>query len=183
MVTQARLAAPRSMLGVMDAQRLGVRSASFDAATSNFALTYFPSPVAALSECRRALRPGGRLGLVVHDGWRWQDDSRWSWYRQVLAGLGQLGDERERRFHQPQQVKGVLRAAGFTSVTTVVEPFGLIWSDADEWWTWCWSHGYREVLERFSPTTLDAFHRACLSHLGRGVAEATLPVIVAVAHT
>jgi SAM-dependent methyltransferase len=41
---------------------------SFDAAFSRFGVMFFADPVAAFSNIRRALRPGGRLGFVCWRG-------------------------------------------------------------------------------------------------------------------
>lgn len=59
----------RGRVAVMDAERLGVRPAAFDAALLLFVLFHVGDPLRALRECRGALRPGGLLGIVV-----WGDD-------------------------------------------------------------------------------------------------------------
>jgi len=55
----------------MDAEELGLQSASFDVALSLFALLHFPNPLSALRELFRILRPGGRLVLAVGSGPSW----------------------------------------------------------------------------------------------------------------
>lgn len=55
----------------MDAEALGLESASFDVALSLFALLHFPNPLLALRELFRVLRPGGRLVLAVGSGPAW----------------------------------------------------------------------------------------------------------------
>lgn len=55
----------RGRVAVMDAQRLGFRPESFDAALLLFVLFHVPDPDSALREILTALRPGGALGLVV----------------------------------------------------------------------------------------------------------------------
>jgi SAM-dependent methyltransferase len=52
----------------MDAERLEVEPASFDAVVSLFALRHFPNPDAALGQMYDALRPGGRLVVAVGGG-------------------------------------------------------------------------------------------------------------------
>jgi len=49
----------------MDGEKLDVPDASFDAVLCRLGLMYMPHPVTALSEWRRALRPGGRVAVVV----------------------------------------------------------------------------------------------------------------------
>ena len=51
-----------------DVQTYPFRAGSFDAAFSRFGVMSFADPVAAFSNIRRALRPGGRLGYVCWQG-------------------------------------------------------------------------------------------------------------------
>lgn len=59
----------RGRVAVMDAMNLGVRPSLFDGALLLFVLFHVADPIRALREIRAALRPGGRLGIVV-----WGDD-------------------------------------------------------------------------------------------------------------
>jgi SAM-dependent methyltransferase len=49
----------------MPAEALDLQDASFDVAYCQFGLMFVPEPVRALHEMRRALRPGGRIGVAV----------------------------------------------------------------------------------------------------------------------
>jgi len=49
----------------MDGEKLDLPDASFDAVLCRLGLMYMPHPVTALSEWRRALRPGGRVAVAV----------------------------------------------------------------------------------------------------------------------
>ena len=49
----------------MDGEKLDLPDASFDAVLCRLGLIYMPHPVTALREWRRALRPGGRVAVVV----------------------------------------------------------------------------------------------------------------------
>jgi len=49
----------------MDGERLDLPDDSFDAVLCRLGLMYMPHPVTALREWRRALRPGGRVAVVV----------------------------------------------------------------------------------------------------------------------
>jgi SAM-dependent methyltransferase len=49
----------------MDGEKLDLPDTSFDAVLCRFGLMYMPHPVTALREWRRALRPGGRVAVVV----------------------------------------------------------------------------------------------------------------------
>lgn len=58
----------------MDAEQLNLPDAGFDVALCAFGLMYLPEPEQALSELRRVLRPGGRLGLAI-----WGERARCGW--------------------------------------------------------------------------------------------------------
>ncbi len=49
----------------MDGEKLELPDASFDAVLCRLGLMYMPHPVTALHEWRRALKPGGRVAVVV----------------------------------------------------------------------------------------------------------------------
>lgn len=53
---------------VMDAEALDLEAASFDVVISLCAVLHFPAIASALSECRRVLRPGGRLVVAFGKG-------------------------------------------------------------------------------------------------------------------
>jgi ubiquinone/menaquinone biosynthesis C-methylase UbiE len=55
----------RGRVAVMDAERLGVRGAEFDAALFLFVLFHIPDPIGALGEVLASLQPAGVLGVVV----------------------------------------------------------------------------------------------------------------------
>lgn len=68
-------AAPARGFVRADAQRLPFHDAAFDGLTVAFGLRNVESPERALRECRRVLRPGGRLGVleffrVPNPAWR-----------------------------------------------------------------------------------------------------------------
>jgi ubiquinone/menaquinone biosynthesis C-methylase UbiE len=56
---------PRLHFQVADAQALGMAGANFDAAVCRLGLMFCPSPLAALREVRKALRPRGRFCALV----------------------------------------------------------------------------------------------------------------------
>ncbi len=57
---------PRPDLVQMDAQAMGFRKESFDAAVGTFVFCSVPDALRGLAEVRRVLRPGGRLLLLEH---------------------------------------------------------------------------------------------------------------------
>jgi len=51
---------------VMDGENLAVEPSSFDAVISRLGIIYLPDRAAALASARAALRPGGRLSVIVY---------------------------------------------------------------------------------------------------------------------
>ena len=92
----------------------------FDLAISRFGTMFFSNPVAAFGNAGRALRPAGRLVMMV-----WQDRERNEWdvaIRQSLAGPGgsaaaASGGPDPFSLADPPAVTGMLGAAGFADVT------------------------------------------------------------------
>jgi SAM-dependent methyltransferase len=122
----------------------------FDLAMSRFGTMFFDDPVAAFANVGRALRPAGRLVMMV-----WQAGERNEWevaIRQSLeaaasAGLDafSLGD--------PPAVTRILEAAGFAGVTLtdVHEP---VYYGPDVAAALDWVRGFRctsDVLNRLDP--------------------------------
>jgi len=128
----------------------------FDLATSRFGTMFFDDPVAAFANIGRALRPAGRLVMMV-----WQAPERNEWevtIRRSLqadegpaAGAGDGPDAFS--LADPPAVTGVLRAAGFADVafTDVDEP---VYYGPDVEAAFDWIHGFTstsEALKRLDP--------------------------------
>jgi SAM-dependent methyltransferase len=104
-----------------DAQSYLFRAGSFDAAFSRFGVMFFPDPIAAFANIRRALRPGGRLGFVC---WRGLDENELdalplrsaSDYlpAQLVSGTSSSGWF---SFSDPASIREILTGAGFSDVT------------------------------------------------------------------
>ena len=90
----------------------------FDVAISRFGVMFFDDPVAAFTNIGRALRPDGRLVLLV---WQAREHNEWARvFRQALAGteempeLGATGHPFT--LADPTVVRQILGAAGFAGV-------------------------------------------------------------------
>jgi SAM-dependent methyltransferase len=116
-----------------DTERAGVENVSFEAVdvqTAHFAETYdyafgrfgtmfFANPVAALRNVRRALRPGGRLNMVV---WRRKLDNDWLHRAETI--VEQFLDRPE-DYDQPTCGPGPFSMANADTVTDVVKHAGF----------------------------------------------------------
>jgi SAM-dependent methyltransferase len=128
----------------------------FDLAISRFGTMFFDDPVAAFANIRRALRPPGRLVMMV-----WQAHERNEWDVAIHQSLG--ADEGPMAFPSggpdpfsladPPTVKEILRAAGFAgvAVTDVCEP---VYYGPDVAAALNWVRGFTctsEILKRLDP--------------------------------
>jgi SAM-dependent methyltransferase len=128
----------------------------FDLAISRFGTMFFAEPVAAFTNIGRALRPDGRLVMMV---WQASDRNEWDMaIRRSLTGpegsaaVASAGPD-PFSLADPPAVTGILEAAGFADVTftDVREPmyFGPDVATALDW-----IRGFactRETLNRLDP--------------------------------
>lgn len=152
----------RAVVACMDAQQLAVRTESFDAVVSTFALGSLADPQSALAECRRVTRPRGLLGLVVSDRWWWEGDDRWGRHSDLLDSVGvriQVDP------FPSTDIPSVLALTGWELRHLRAESFPLVFSGADEWWAWAWTHGYRQVLESMGADQIERYRREAFGHL------------------
>ncbi len=126
-LAQANHAAP---LAVMDAQRLGIRPASVDAAVLIFVLFHVPDPVRALEEVARTLRPGGLVGIVT-----WGADPAFpasTVWDEALEACGAAVDplavpEQHERMNTPAKLSSLLGQAGLATVRAWSERCAYRW--------------------------------------------------------
>jgi SAM-dependent methyltransferase len=101
------------------ADRLPVPDASYDAVTCQQGLQFFPDRLAALREMRRAVRPGGRIGIVV-----WTPIENSPPFQALADGVGEIaGEEFAQRYRNgpfgltdPGKLRRLLGDAGFDAV-------------------------------------------------------------------
>lgn len=98
----------------------------FDAIFSRFGVMFFDDPLAAFTNLRRALLPGGRLGFVC---WQRLEENPWSAVplaavRPLIAdppAPAAVGAPGPFAFAEPERCRAVLSGAGFSQVR--IEPF------------------------------------------------------------
>ena len=99
-----------------DAQTHRFPPERFDLAMSRFGTMFFDDPVAAFAGIGRALRPAGRLVMMV-----WQAAERNEWdvalRRALAAGGAAAGGPDPFSLADPPVVREILHTAGFTGVT------------------------------------------------------------------
>jgi SAM-dependent methyltransferase len=157
-----------------DAETHHFPSASFDIAISRFGTMFFADPVAAFTNLGLALRPKGRLVMMV---WREHDRNEWSVLieRALAAGAGvpdaSFVDPAPFSLADPTATARILDTAGFveTSFTDVHEH---VYYGADVAAALDWIRGFasvNDVLQRLDPAStervLDRLRRTLAEHL------------------
>jgi SAM-dependent methyltransferase len=104
---------PQVHLIEADAQILPLPDASADAAFSRFGVMGFRDPEAAFSNLRRILRPGGALAFVC---WRALTENELDHFPLAAAGLDAPVDQTPFSFADPDTIRCILTAAGFTQI-------------------------------------------------------------------
>jgi len=143
-----------------DAQVHRFPSARFDLAISRFGTMFFDDPGAAFANIGRALRPAGRLVMMV-----WQARERNEWdvtIHQSLAGpegavAAVSGGPDPFSLADPPAVKKILRTAGFADIafTDIREP---VYYGPDVAAALDWVRGFTctsDVLKRLNPGAAD----------------------------
>jgi SAM-dependent methyltransferase len=181
MIVRARELAQAEGLGNVvfeqaDAQAHSFPKERFDLAISRFGTMFFRDPVAAFANIGRALRPAGRLVMMV-----WQEHERNEWSEAIERSLG-----RPRKvapptseswdpfsLSDPPTVEAILGAAGFGEVafTDVHEPiyYGPDVAAALEWVLGFTST--REAVELMDPTDSERALQQLRETLARHASE------------
>ena len=161
-----------------DAQVYRFPEGQFDLAISRFGTMFFDDPVAAFANIAAALRPAGRLVIMV-----WQEHEHNEWSVTIERALGREGSPvpapagREAFSLADQDTVGtILGAAGFgkASFTDVHQP---VWYGPDVAAALAWVGGFsstRDVLTRLDAAAaeraLERLREALAAHAGeRGV--------------
>lgn len=114
MVSVARGLHPHIVVTEGDAEDMPFPDGSFDAVVSSFGIHHVPRPEAALAECRRVLKPGGRIAFTV-----WAAPAENTAWSLVFDAVARHGDRSAAKtpppgaLNQPDQCVRVLAAAGF----------------------------------------------------------------------
>jgi SAM-dependent methyltransferase len=156
-----------------DAQTYRFPPSRFDLAISRFGTMFFDDPTAAFANIRQALRPGGRLVMMV-----WQARDRNEWDVVIRQSLGGSHDPAAAAGADPfslaeeLDVTDVLETAGFTDVafTDVGEPV-YYGPDLDAALDWvrgftCTSHSFEQLEPADAERAVRRLRAALADHLG-----------------
>jgi SAM-dependent methyltransferase len=145
-----------------DGEHLDLPNDSFDVVICGFGVFFFPTPVRALSECRRVLRNGGRFAastFVGHGG-------GYPWAPEVLRQVRPVGPSRvPSPVATAQGLTETLTRVGFSDPLTTGIEARFVFADIDAYLAWNWSTGLRALLETLSAAEGDAYRRLSAERL------------------
>jgi ubiquinone/menaquinone biosynthesis C-methylase UbiE len=120
-----------------DAENLPFADGEFDAVTCRYGVMFFPDPVRALRDCRRVLKPGGRVVFVA---WGSADQAFFGATVGTLKKYVELprpepGAPHVFRFSEPGALGSVLSEAGFENVQSEPRSIPIAWlGPPEEFW-------------------------------------------------
>jgi SAM-dependent methyltransferase len=142
-----------------DAQNHRFAPDHFDRAISRFGTMFFPDPVAAFTNVRQALRPGGRLVMMV---WQAHERNEWAVALQQSLGVEAAADTSELpafSLGDPQIVNEIMQAAGLVDVAfaDIDEP---VYYGPDVDTALAWTRGFTSIQDVLRPLDPAAAARA-----------------------
>lgn len=138
--------------------------APVDLVVSRNGVMFFGDPPAAFANLARALRPGGRLVLLV---WQSYDQQEWMpTFRRILGGVPLLGGPFS--LGDPDHLTGLLRGAGFTDVELEPRSEPMLAGTTVETALAYVAGMQRDLLDAHPdrPAALDALRADLTAHLG-----------------
>ncbi|NUT32546.1 MAG: methyltransferase domain-containing protein [Hamadaea sp.] len=183
LVAVARHRSPAADVRVGDMRHLPWADASFDAATS-FRGIWATTPT-ALTELRRVLVPGGRLGLTVWGHVKLSPDA-WALAPFRLAADGKVRQQADMQLGRPDAGERFLARHGFTDIERHEIPFAWEFADPNHFARAlaATGPGYEAIQNVGERAFLQAASREAAAMVRRGLPlRARLPVIALFART
>jgi SAM-dependent methyltransferase len=136
MIEYAKAHTEGATFEVGDAQALPVKDAAFDAAVAGLVLNFVPKPASAVSEMRRAVRPGGTVAAYVWDYAGKMELMRYFWDAAVELNPAAESFDEGVRFPlcSAQALEELFRAAGLADVTARAIDAPSVFRDFDDYW-------------------------------------------------
>jgi SAM-dependent methyltransferase len=134
---EAHTADARASFEVGDAQALPAASASFDAAVAGLVVNFVPEPERAVTEMRRAVRPGGSVAAYVWDYAEKMELMRHFWDAAVALNPQARALDEGVRFPlcRPEPLAALFEQAGLSRVEVKAIDVPTRFRDFDDYWT------------------------------------------------
>lgn len=134
---RAHVTDARATFDIGDAQSLPVGSAQFDAAVSGLVLNFVPSPLNAVRELARAVRPGGVVAAYV---WDYADRMElmrcfWDAATELDPAAAELDEGRRFPLCRPVPLQELFTQAGLMEVEVRPIDVPTRFRDFDDYWT------------------------------------------------
>lgn len=165
---------PQLTTCLMDAHRLGLQDACFDAVTCGFTFHLLDDPERAIAEARRVLRPGGLLAFSdPAAGHAYGEDketarqraNRWSFYAELMedmAGRSSKTKKPDPFTPPPRPLPQICTEAGFTRIEQRTARAAFAIRDPQHYWDWSMSHGFRGYVDSLGPELAGEFRARML---------------------
>jgi hypothetical protein len=124
-----------------------------------------PDPKRVIAEMCRVVHRGGRLGISISKGWWWDEDPRWQWHADLLTRLGVMLSEPPPSTGR-EYLDELLVGLPLQCIERTREVLQFQFDNAATYLQWCWSHGWRRVMERLSPVQLADYEREVMRVMG-----------------
>jgi ubiquinone/menaquinone biosynthesis C-methylase UbiE len=146
---------------VGDAEHLGFAASSFTAVTCGFGVFFFPDPGAALLECHRVLRAGGRFAATTFA----TGAGGYPWVADVVRAVGRERPTTQSPVRTDAGLAQALCDAGFVDAVSTPVEARFVFADVDHYLTWCWSTGLRATLAALDADELQLYRALSEEHL------------------
>jgi SAM-dependent methyltransferase len=178
---------------LMDAHRLDLPDSRFDAVTCGFTLHFLNDPARAIAEAYRVLRPGGLFAFSgpptgpVDDGDERPapaPDEGWAFYSPLIREMATRSDPAKKPdpfTPPPRPMPQLCQEAGFTRLEQRWATATFAIRDAQHFWDWNMSHGFRGFIESLGPQLAEEFRATLFAGLERMQAEGGIKLTSVVA--
>jgi ubiquinone/menaquinone biosynthesis C-methylase UbiE len=144
-----------------DMTNLTFESQKFDAVICVFGIFFVPEMEVALQELKRVLKTGGALAITTWGPRLFEPVNSvfWNSVREVRPDLHKSFNPWD-RISEPDDLRSLLNAAGFTNAEIVAESGSQPVNSPDDWWAMVRGSGYRGTIDQLSVADRERVRRA-----------------------